>query len=95
MRDKKVQFIVEAAAIAAIYVVLTVVFSAISFGEVQLRFSEALTILPYFTPAAIPGLFRGMPDRKPFRRSDSSGYHLRKPGYPDRSLRNLCASETE
>ena len=41
MRDKKVQFIVEAAAIAAIYVVLTVVFSAISFGEVQLRFSEA------------------------------------------------------
>ena len=43
MRDKKVQFIVEAAAIAAIYVVLTVVFSAISFGEVQLRFSEALT----------------------------------------------------
>ena len=59
MRDKKVQFIVEAAAIAAIYVVLTVVFSAISFGEVQLRFSEALTILPYFTPAAIPGLFVG------------------------------------
>ena len=40
MRDKKVQFIVEAAAIAAIYVVLTVVFSAISFGEVQLRFSR-------------------------------------------------------
>ena len=89
MRDKKVQFIVEAAAIAAIYVVLTVVFSAISFGEVQLRFSEALTILPYSRT------FRGMPDRKPFRRSDSSGYHLRKPGYPDRSLRNLCASETE
>ena len=59
MRDKKVQFIVEAAAIAAIYVVLTVVFSAISFGEVQLRFSEALTLLPYFTPAAIPGLFVG------------------------------------
>ena len=59
MRDKKVQFIVEAAAIAAIYVVLTVGFSAISFGEVQLRFSEALTILPYFTPAAIPGLFVG------------------------------------
>ena len=59
MRDKKVQFIVEAAAIAAIYVVLTVVFSAITFGEVQLRFSEALTILPYFTPAAIPGLFVG------------------------------------
>ncbi len=59
MRDKKVLFTVQAAAIAAIYVVLTVVFAAISFGEVQIRFSEALTVLPYFTPAAIPGLFIG------------------------------------
>ena len=84
MRDKKVQFIVEAAAIAAIYVVLTVVFSAISFGEPSL-----------FYTGSDSRTFRGMPDRKPFRRSDSSGYHLRKPGYPDRSLRNLCASETE
>lgn len=59
MRDKKVLFTVHAAAIAAIYVVLTVVFAPISFGEVQIRFAEALTILPYFTPAAIPGLFIG------------------------------------
>ena len=59
MRDKKVLFIVQAAAIAAIYVVLTVVFAPLSFGEVQVRFAEALTILPYFTPAAIPGLFVG------------------------------------
>lgn len=59
MRDKKVLFIVQAAAIAAIYVVLTVVFASLSFGEVQVRFAEALTILPYFTPAAIPGLFVG------------------------------------
>lgn len=59
MRDKKVLFIVQAAAIAAIYVILTVVFAAFSFGEVQVRLSEALTILPFFTPAAIPGLFVG------------------------------------
>lgn len=59
MRDKKVLFTVHAAAIAAIYVVLTVVFAPISFGEVQIRFAEALTVLPYFTPAAIPGLFIG------------------------------------
>ncbi len=59
MRDKKVLFTVQAAAIAAVYVVLTVVFAPISFGEVQVRFAEALTILPYFTPAAIPGLFIG------------------------------------
>lgn len=59
MKDKKVQFLVQAAAIAAIYVVLTVLFAAFSFGEVQVRISEALTILPYFTPAAVPGLLVG------------------------------------
>ena len=59
MRNKKVQFIVHAAAIAAIYVVLTVLFAPIGFGDVQLRFAEALTILPVFTPAASPGLFIG------------------------------------
>ena len=31
----------------------------ISYGQVQVRISEALTVLPYFTPAAIPGLFVG------------------------------------
>lgn len=59
MREKKVLFITQAAMIAAIYVVVTVVFAAFSFGEVQIRISEALTILPMFTPAAIPGLFIG------------------------------------
>ena len=49
----------QAAMIAAIYVVLTYVFSAFSFGQVQIRIAEALTILPVFTPAAIPGLFVG------------------------------------
>lgn len=48
-----------AAVIAAIYVVLVVIFNYISFGPVQFRIAEALTILPYFTPAAIPGLFVG------------------------------------
>lgn len=59
MRDKKVLFMVQAAAIAAIYVVLTIVFAPLSFGEIQIRFSEGLTVLPYFTPAAVPGLFIG------------------------------------
>ncbi len=54
-----VQFIAQAAMIAAIYVVLTLVFAPFSYGEVQVRLSEALTILPMFTPAAIPGLFIG------------------------------------
>lgn len=59
MQRKKTLFLVEAAAIGAIYVVLTLLFAPLSYGEVQIRFSEALTILPYFTPAAIPGLFVG------------------------------------
>lgn len=52
---------VQAAMIAAIYVVLTFVANAFALANyaVQVRFSEALTILPYFTPAAIPGLFIG------------------------------------
>lgn len=59
MRNKKVLFLVQAALIAAIYVVLTMVFAPLSFGAVQVRFAEALTVLPFFTPAAIPGLFVG------------------------------------
>ena len=59
MKNKKVLFLTQAAMIAALYVVLTLVFQAISFGEIQVRIAEALTILPVFTPAAIPGLFIG------------------------------------
>ena len=59
MKNKSTQFIAQAAVIAAIYVVLTMVFAPVSFREVQVRISEALTILPVFTPAAIPGLFIG------------------------------------
>ena len=47
------------ALIAAIYVVLTIIFAPISFGAVQVRIAEALTVLPMFTAAAVPGLFLG------------------------------------
>lgn len=58
------RFITHAAVIAALYTTLTLLavltpFGAISFGPTQIRFSEALTILPAFTTAAIPGLFIG------------------------------------
>lgn len=59
MKIKSTSTLTQAALIAAIYVVLTVLFQAFSFGEVQVRIAEALTILPMFTPAAIPGLFIG------------------------------------
>lgn len=52
-------FIVHGAVIAAVYVALTVVFEAFSFREIQVRVSEALTILPMFTAAAVPGLAVG------------------------------------
>ncbi len=56
---KTARFITWSAVIAAIYVVLTVVFAPISFNVGQIRIAEMLTILPLFTPAAIPGLFIG------------------------------------
>ena len=54
-----VQQLTQGAIIAALYVVLTLIFAPISFGAMQVRIAEALTILPLFTPAAIPGLFVG------------------------------------
>ena len=59
MKNKKVLFLTQAAMIAAIYVVLTIIFRPFSIGEIQVRIAEALTILPVFTPSAIPGLFIG------------------------------------
>ncbi len=61
MKNKKVLITTQAAAIAAIYIVLTYLANAFGLANyaVQVRFSEALTILPYFTPVAIPGLFIG------------------------------------
>lgn len=59
MKSKKLVFICQAAVIAALYVVLTYVFSAFASGVIQVRVSEALTVLPAFTPAAIPGLVIG------------------------------------
>ncbi len=59
MKNQSISFMTQAAMIAAVYVVLTYVFAPFSFGEVQIRIAEALTILPVFTPAAVPGLFIG------------------------------------
>lgn len=61
MKNRKAYFITQAAVIAAVYVVLTLAINAFDLanGAIQVRISEALTVLPYFTPAAIPGLFVG------------------------------------
>ncbi|MBR3909430.1 MAG: QueT transporter family protein [Clostridia bacterium] len=57
----KLQYITTAAIIAAVYAALTYfgAFFGLSYMAIQLRFSEVLTILPLFTPAAIPGLTIG------------------------------------
>jgi len=61
MKNRPVLYLTYAAMIAALYVVLTMLANVFGLanGSIQLRFSEALTILPYFTPTAIPGLFVG------------------------------------
>ncbi|NLK99382.1 MAG: QueT transporter family protein [Clostridiales bacterium] len=57
--NKRTLYVTQAAVIGAIYVVLVFVFQYSSFGPIQFRIAEALTILPYFTPAAIPGVTIG------------------------------------
>ena len=59
--NKKTAYLTKAALIAAVYTVLTYAAAALNlaYGEVQFRFSEALTVLPLFCPAAIPGLTVG------------------------------------
>ena len=61
MNKNKLHLLTQAAMIAALYVVLTFIANAFGLANyaVQVRFSEALTILPLFTPAAIPGLTAG------------------------------------
>ena len=58
-KDKHVLLLVQAAMIAALYVVLTFIANALGLASqaIQVRFSEALTILPYFTPAAVPDVY--------------------------------------
>lgn len=61
MRNKNVTMITQGAIIAALYVVLTMLANAMGLANyaIQVRFSEALCILPFFTVAAIPGLTVG------------------------------------
>lgn len=54
-----VRSIAKAAIIAALYALLTLAFAPFSYGPIQIRVSEMLTVLPIFFPEAIPGLFIG------------------------------------
>lgn len=60
-QKKQIEYLSQSAMIAAIYTILTLLaaFANLAYGPIQFRFSEALTILPIFTPAAVPGLAIG------------------------------------
>ena len=57
------KYLTKAALIAAMYVVLVVIqmvpAAALTYGPVQLRLAEGLTVLPFLEAAAVPGLFIG------------------------------------
>lgn len=61
MKKKSTLYVTQAAVIAALYVALTYVSNSLglAYNAVQFRLSEILTVLPVFTPAAIPGLAIG------------------------------------
>ena len=57
--NNKTKKLVQASIVAALYVVLTLVSKPLTIGFVEVRFSEALCVLPYFMPSAVWGLFAG------------------------------------
>ena len=59
INSTKTEKISRGALIGALYAVLTIGLAPISYGPVQFRVSEALTLLPFYLPEAIPGLFAG------------------------------------
>ena len=58
-RTFTVRDLAQGAIIAAVYALLTIFLAPISSGLVQCRVSEAMSVLPYFTFSAVPGLFIG------------------------------------
>lgn len=59
MQVSRLRHLAVAGLIAALYVALSIAFMPISFGVYQVRIAEALTVLPFLTGAAVPGLFVG------------------------------------
>ena len=57
--NRMTHFLTRAAIVAALYTAVTLVVYPFSFGALQIRISEALTILPFYMPEVILGLFIG------------------------------------
>ncbi len=59
MKSRSLVYIVRGGLIAALYLALTMIFAPISFGSIQLRVAEALTVLPMFFPESVFALAFG------------------------------------
>ena len=59
MRKFTTRDLTLAAVLAAVYAALTITLPVPQYGAVQIRFAEALTVLPFLFPDATPGLFVG------------------------------------
>jgi len=59
MKHLALRRMVRGALIAALYVALTLLTQPIAFGALQIRLAEAMTVLPFILPEAIPGLTIG------------------------------------
>ncbi|QGU94326.1 QueT transporter family protein [Clostridium bovifaecis] len=59
MKDNRVNKLAKVAIVAAIYAVLTVAIAPISYGAIQFRLSEVMTLLAFIDPLYIPGLVLG------------------------------------
>ena len=59
MRKYSIRELTLAAMLAAVYAALTMGLPVPQYGAVQIRFAEALTVLPFLFPVATPGLFVG------------------------------------
>ena len=59
LKPQNTRALARGAIIAALYTALTVLLAPLSYGEVQIRFSEAFTLLPMLMPEAVPALLVG------------------------------------
>lgn len=97
MRNKKVLFAVQAAMIAALYVVLTYITNLLGLasGTIQVRFSEALLHPSGFHTGSHSGSFHRMSDFQSYHRRHHLGYHLRKYCYTARRTWHLLPQKKE
>ncbi|GHU69696.1 hypothetical protein AGMMS49992_00810 [Clostridia bacterium] len=58
-RRPTVRQLTTAGLVAAVYAAVTMLLAPISYGPIQLRVSEAMTLLPILLPESVPGLFIG------------------------------------